>query len=621
MSAATGRGPLAIGAALAPTGSPGSYGSAAAADLAAMAEAGLGAVRLYVSWPAVEPQVGRYDDVALDDLAATVAEAHGLGLAPTVCLFADLGDGRLLDLAWAGRRDLRTDDYVLERASSFAGAVAARLAAEPSLEAWLLADEAFLHGFASSGALERWARLITDAVRERDPDRPLGLGADTESLLVTSGIDARAVADRMSLAAAAATPRALAAMAPGPGLAGAATHCPSFLTRLARKGLPVAADGLLPPAPEHSLPEVAGLVRMRLYGALADGTGSAQLGPWRPSDAARRVPFYRGHGESLAALLDEDGGATPALGAATLVSAVTSVLGAGPLEPLPERVAVLVPAQRYGPGPLGLISARSSLAAFSLATEAHLPVDVIREGEGLEAVSVLIVPSARGLEPETWAAVTAFVAEGGTLVASHGGAEPSEELRALAGVDFTGEAGPRDSLTCRIAQPLVLGDLTSFEAPLRMPSSALLAPGRATVIAADGAGRPLVTVFRSGRGRVYFVSAPLERAIGDLPHDEVPTAAAALVSAVYRAAASSAGAAGPVDCDRRSVRTAVLTSDAGPVLVLVNHAPVPVTATLTWERRVAAVTSAGGARVPVGGLTFRVPIAGHDGVVLRIEES
>lgn len=612
---------LTVGAGLPPTGTPGSYGPQGLGELAVMARAGLGAVRLYVPWAAVEPQVGRYEDDALDDLARTVAESTRLGLAVTVCLFAELGDGRLLDVAWAGRRDPRTDPYMLDRGAALVSAVASRLAGQDGLAAWQLADEGFLAGFPDAAALAAWAATVTEALRDRDPDRPVSLGADTEALLETSGLDAREAADALSLATAAPTARAVAIVAPGPGSAGPGTHLAGFFGRLTGRALPVAADEALPATTDRSVGELAGALRMGLYDALADGVATVWTGPWRVAATPRRVPFFRARGESLTGLLDADGRSTPALGEVTSFTALTAALAGGPLEPARERVAVLLPSSRYGAGPLGTIALRSSLAAFSLARQAHVPVDVLREGDPLDGLAVLVVPSPRALPEETWAAVAAYVTEGGTLVTSHGGAEPPDALRTLVGVEYLGESGPRETLACRIAQPLALGSLSSFEVALRVPASALLAPGRATVIAADGTGRPLVTVFRAGRGRTYFVSAAIERAIGDLPHDEVPTNAGALLSAVYRAAAEAAGAAGPVDCDRRSVRTAVLTSDDGPVLVLVNHAAVRVTTTVTWERRVASITPAGGTAVPVAGTSFRVPLAAHGGAVLAIQEA
>jgi hypothetical protein len=614
----------AAGADLPPSGTAGTYGAHDAADLAAMAAAGFGAVRLFASWKAVEPQVGWYDDSVLDALAGTVSDAAGRGLAPIVCLFAVSGTGEYAGPAWSGRRDPHADPYMVERAAAYAAAVAGRLAPIGRLAAWQLADETFLAGFGDTVALRAWAARMVEVLADGDPGRPVTLGADPEVLADTDGLDARPVVERMSLALAAPSPRQTAMLAPGPGLAGPATHLGGFLGRLARKGLPLVADGLAPGSAALSLDEEAGLVRLGLAEALADGACAAFAGRWRGAREGARVPFERATGERLTALVGPDGAATPALAEVAPFAALARAAEGLDLAPAPERVAVLVPSSRgitVG-GAEALLALRSSLASFVLAREAHLPVDVVREEDGLEGLAVVIVPGARRLADRTWDALGAFVQEGGTLVLSHGGGEITDAFRSLTGVEYLGEAGPQSVLCCRVAQPEILGETTSFEVPLQIGSSAVLAPGRATVMASDAAGRPLVTVRRSGQGRTYLLSAPLERAIGDLPHDEAPTLARRLVASLYRAAAEQAGAAGPVDCDRAAVRTAVLEGPGGIVLVACNHAPAAVTATITWERDIVSLTPlAGGEPALVGGRSFRVRIGPHGVAALRLDRS
>jgi hypothetical protein len=67
------------------------------------------------------------------------------------------------------------------------------------------------------------------------------------------------------------------------------------------------------------------------------------------------------------------------------------------------------------------------------------------------------------------------------------------------------------------------------------------------------------------------------------------------------------------------VETAVLTGTAGRVLIALNHSPAPVVATITWERRVVAVAPLGTTdETAVGGTTFRIQLAGHGAVALRV---
>jgi hypothetical protein len=246
-------------------------------------------------------------------------------------------------------------------------------------------------------------------------------------------------------------------------------------------------------------------------------------------------------------------------------------------------------------------------------------VDVRREVDGFDGLAVAIMPSPRTVQPPTWRALAEFVQGGGTLVMSHGGGEPDPMLRSLAGVEYLGPTGPRATVACRVAQEGSLGMVTSFDAALPVADGALLGPGGATVLAADAHGRPLVTVNRHGQGRVYHLALPLEAALAALPHDEMPSTVAELVRGLYRAAAEHAGATGPADCDRPAVETAVLTGGGGRVLIALNHGPAPVVATITWERRVVAVAPLGTSdETAVGGTSFRIQLAGHGVVALRI---
>lgn len=619
-AAADGAARFAIGADLTPRGSRGAYDAKAGRDLAAMAASSATLVRLFASWPAMEPQVGRYDDDALVALARTVAQAGDLGMRVIVCLFADLGTGDLLDVSWGGRRQ-PGDPYMVERAAGLAGRVALALADEHAMAGWQLGDLAFLSRFDSSDALERWAAAVGDAVRERDPVRPIALGADLETLFQSSGVDAAASADRFSLAVAQRTPTIDARLAPGPGLAGPVTYLTGFLVRLARTGLPVLAEGVGPATADLGVDEGAGLLRLSLYSTLVDRAGAALAGRWRAPAGPERVPMHVSAGERLTGITDPCGTAGAAAHVFSEFARTVAALDAESATLAPEAVAVFLPSDRRNPTPASAARAlRTTLTAFALAKEAHLPVDVRREVDGFEGLAVAIVPSPRTIQPATWRALAEFSQAGGTAVISHGGGEPDPMLRSLAGVEYLGPTGPRATVACRVAQPGSLGAAESFDAELPVAEGALLGLGGATVLAVDANGRPLVTVHRHGQGRIYHLALPLEAALAALPHDETPAAVAGLVRGLYRAAAEHAGATGPADCDRPRVETAVLTGENGRVLLALNHAPTSVVARITWERRVAAVAPLGGTptETPVGGTSFRLPLGPHGVLALRI---
>jgi hypothetical protein len=251
--------------------------------------------------------------------------------------------------------------------------------------------------------------------------------------------------------------------------------------------------------------------------------------------------------------------------------------------------------------------------------EAHVPVSFAHESDDLRGWQMLVVPSAFRLAEETWERLATFVQSGGSLVLSYGGGEMPALVREVFGVEFLGDGGPRETFSCRVAQAGLLGDIASFDLPFSVPNFALLSAGDATVVATDERGGPLLTYHQVGQGRAVFVAVPLERAIAQNDPWATPSPVSAMVRSVYAAVGRSAGCASPVYCDAPEVEIAVLQGESDDVVLLLNHAPEPVTATLSCDRRVASIADVrGGAPVPIGANGFTVPLEGNGTSALRL---
>jgi endo-1,4-beta-mannosidase len=334
-----------------------------------------------------------------------------------------------------------------------------------------------------------------------------------------------------------------------------------------------------------------------------------------------REPYFLDPYETLVGIADVEGEPKPAyaeLGAfvktAARIDLATHAL-------VPERTAIVVPDERYKPLPdlAGLFGPRSCLQAFIAAKRAHLPVAVIGESDAYDDFRVLVVPSAFTLVDETWTRLAAFVQAGGSVVVSYGGGDAPSAACELFGIEFLGDGGPRGMLSCRVAQPDVLGALEGFDEYFDVPNHALLSAGTATVVATDDTGNPLLTVNQVGQGRAVFVAVPVERAIAQGDPWATPASVDRLVREVYGAVARAAGCGAPVACDAADVEVALLQGDADDVLVLVNHAPLGVRANVTVERRVASIADVrGGSPVAVGGGTFGVPLKASGVAAFRL---
>lgn len=591
------------------------------ADLGALADARFALVRLLVSWKVLEPQVGQYDEAALGRLADLVTECASRKQQTIVCFFGDDRHAELTDVAWGRRRDPATDSYLIQREVSLVQKVVGRLAAEQGVFAWQLADEAFVSGFADAETLLAWTKQMRDAVREVDPRRPITLGVDPETLFRATGVDARDAIATCEFGVTHMTAAYRAYAAEGPITSGPATYLDSFLLRAADRGKPVLMDAVGPLSLDNSAAEEAAAIRTALWSGLANGASGAMLRRFRDMQIERREPYFLDPFETLVGVADADGEIKPSFEEAKTFVRSAARVDLKSYEQSPERTAVLLPAERYQPLPnlAGLYDPRACLTAFIGAKQAHIPVTIADEGSDLTQYSVLIVPSVFALEPATWEQLAAFVQAGGALVLSYGGGDAVPGLSELFGVEFLGDGGPREELTCRVAQDGVFGALQSFDAALAVPNYALLSAGTATVVATDAKGSPLLTMNQLGQGRAIYVAVPLERAIAQGDPWATPAPVRVMLREVLGAVARGAGCGAPVMCDAPGVEVALFQGETDDVLVLVNHEPEKVQVGLSSERRIASISDVrGSAPVAVGGTQFATQLGPNGAIALRL---
>jgi hypothetical protein len=93
----------------------------------------------------------------------------------------------------------------------------------------------------------------------------------------------------------------------------------------------------------------------------------------------------------------------------------------------------------------------------------------------------------------------------------------------------------------------------------------------------------------------------------------------AMLREVYGALARDAGCGAPLGCDVPEVEVALLQGRSDDVVILINHAGIAVTATLTADRVVASVVDVGGGEpADVGSTSFAVPLPANGATALRL---
>ena len=590
-------------------------------DFDVFAAARMSLVRVYVSWNLLEPQVGQYDEDVVERLQQLIEAAHTRKMQVIVCFFADDRVSELLDVPWGKKRDPRTDSYLIQREVALVQKIVNRFRSESGVFAWDLANEAFCSGFESAAELDEWVETLRDAVREVDPERPIIISVDPETLYRHTGVDPRRAIDRCEFAVSHATSGYRAYAAEGPLVSGPSTYLDSFLLRAAARDLPVLADDVGVLSLDNSAAEEAAHVRTALFSALINRGAGAILRRYRDLATEKREPYFCDPFELLVGVADADGEAKPTLAQVESFARVAARIDFRRYELLPERTAVLIPAERYEPLPnlASLYDPRACLTAYIAAKRAQVPVAIAREGDALEAYSLLVIPSVFELAEETWEQLAEYVQEGGTVLMSYGGGDAHSATREIFGVEFLGDGGSRDHVTCRIAQPDVLGPLVSFDVTIDTPNFALLGHGGATVVATDAKGSPLITMNQYGQGRAILYAFPVERAVAQGDPWATPEPLKHMMSTVIGSLAGAAGCGAPAECDAPDVEMALFNGEQDDILVLLNHSPEKLTASLTFERDIAAIADVrGGKPSAIGGPTFGVPLEASGVATLRL---
>lgn len=590
-------------------------------DFQAFAEARLSIVRVYVSWKVLEPQVGQYDEEALERFADVLASACEHKLQVIVCFFADDRLAEMLDVPWGKRRDPRTDSYLIQREVALVQKIVNRFRSESAIFAWDLANEAFASSFDSAMAFEAWTAEMREAIREVDPERPITMSVDPETMYRHTGVDPRNGLDDNEFLASHGTAAYRAYAAEGPLTFGPSTYLDSFLLRSAARELPVLMDDVGVFALDNSAAEESAFVRTSLYSAFMNRAAGVMMRRYKDMDTERREPYFRDPFEVLVGLAETSGEPKPAFQEVASFIRVAARIDLRRYQLAQERTAVLIPNERYAPLPnlAGLYDPRACLQAYIAAKEAHIPVTVARESDEFGAYSVIIIPSTFELEAASWERLAEFIQNGGTVVLSYGGGDAHPAIREIFGVEFLGDGGGRERLSCRVAQADVLGSLRSFDSSIEIPNFALLGHGGATVVATDAKGSPLLTLNQLGQGRAIYMAAPVERALAQGDPYAAPAAVTSMLRTVYGAVARAAGCGAPVECDAAQVETALFLGEEDDILLLLNHSAEKVTAGLSLERSVVAIADVrGGTPVAVGDVGFGVPLVANGAAALRL---
>jgi hypothetical protein len=568
-------------------------------DFAAMAQADLNAVRIFVIWRDFEPAQGQLDPVSLDRLADVVGAARETGLHCVISLFTIWMNGERLDPHWRADRSLWRDPLMLDRQEHLAGRIAARLREYDNIAAFDLGDEIANVDPAEAARLTRqdvasWYARIGGAIRAQSPDSLVLQANDASAVFGTTpfAVDNAAALDLIGV-------HAFPLWSPGgieSTLSYKATNLAPFVTRFAAAyGTP-----LLDEIGSYGVDEPTATAYLNAAAAASIAGGAAGLFVWCWTDIVSEAePYSQRPTERAAGLVTADGEHKPRLRALRRIS---RNLGSLAIDRSPAPVAIYLndrlrnQALSYLDD--GNAGPRAVFVADLLLTRAHLG-HVMAAGNAATAASgrtrLVVCPSVEHLTLADLHRIRALAEHGATVYlssGSHSTGYPGEDLAGARVVDFRrGDPGKSAVRWGDQHWPLAWRD------EVGVPSTLEATTGKVLAEYADGS--PALVANPVGLGQILYTNLPFERFL-----DGVGGLDSARGETFYRMLAELAQVRPEVDCPDPETELIIGTVDGSRLAVVVNHAARPIRTVVTTPHR-----------------TVPVVLAAKDWTVVELEEA
>jgi hypothetical protein len=630
------------------------------ADFAKMHDLGFTVVRFDLLWAWFEPEPGRYNEEAFQQLQILVGlgAKYGIYLHPSLFIGGEVGEA-YWDVPWRRGRHPHKDPEMIRLEANLAAELARRFADEPAIIAWDLTDEPpfWIATDVTDAEAMAWTKAITDGIRRFDKRHPIVVGtAGQETSHGPFRADNLTKNDQIGFLSVHPFTIYDPKLFPDAMLSARSTYGPAFQIALARgAGRPAMVHEMGASTAQYSPERIAQYERTSLYSALAAGSMGVDL--WCFTDAAptefEKLPYLRTPQETEWGLVTWERKDKPRGREFRRLAQIVSQVS--PLTPTPADAAIPIPAEWARPhgitelaGKIPYLSTEdtvgsadkaangnewlmgSLLTSFILARRAGLKADFPREYDDWSKRPIVLLPSPltatstpflTHVHTDFYARARRYVEAGGILYASVAADAAVPDMPSLFGARLA-DTNTATDIKIRIVEPfgpLSAGETYAFKVPIpsaRYWGSLLEVPkGNARIVAVDQDGNPAIVVNKLGRGTTVLSAYPLESWLAVTPSAfdaKELRSAPQLVDRLHRAV-RELGPKLPFDISTPEVEATALDPHH---LVLVNHSPDPhhvevhPTAPLTALER---LTPAG--KEPVTSLSL--DLAAWDGAILE----
>jgi endo-1,4-beta-mannosidase len=561
-------------------------------ELEVLSEHGCNVTRSFCFWPDFAPEPERLDEQALEHFSDFLDAHAELGLETIPTFIVGHMSGENWDPPWREGRDLYRDVWLVSQQAWFVGEIVRRFH-QHAVAGWLLSNEMPIYGGpASTEEVTAWARILVQAARAAGATQPISIGDGAWGVEV-SGND---------------NGYSLRSLAPLVDFFGPHSYpmeddqvrqflTPAFACELAGSlGKPVVLEEFGVSSDFAADDHAAAYYRQVLHTSLLAGARGWLAWNNCDFDDLRHQDPYRHHAFELHfGLTDGRGRPKPQLRVLRDFASLVGELAENEWERVAGDAALVVPEHFERVLPFTEPAYRSDiranlLQAYIAAREADLPVDLVRERDGLPGRARLyLVPCGKLITAPGIDRLRELAEAGATIYLSYfAGSTPTQRGPWLSWLDEI--FGVRHRLRYGLVDPIEedevtfkfvddLGEIaegTSLTFRVAGEPSARaylpLDPHGAEVVAVDRHGRPALLRHRLGAGTAVLCTYPLEHMAARSP-DVNPEE----TWRIYSALAAEAGVERAVRVDDPRVLVGLVRSGESETALFVNCAGDPIT--------------------------------------------
>jgi endo-1,4-beta-mannosidase len=554
-------------------------------ELQVLADHGCTVTRSFCYWPDFVPQPETLDEQVLDRFSDFLDAHAELGLETIPTFIVGHMSGENWDPRWRQERDLYRDVWLVGQQAWFVREIAQRFHRH-AVAGWLLSNEMPLYGGrASIAEITAWARILTQAARAGGATQPISIGDGAWGVEVSgedNGYSLRALAPLVDFFGPHSYP-----MEDDPVRQ---VLTPAFACELAGSlGKPVVLEEFGVSSDFAADDHAAAYYRQVLHTSLLAGARGWLAWSNTDFDDLRHQDPYRHHLFELHfGLTNARGRPKPQLRVLGEFAELVRGLSAAGWERVAGDAALVVPEhfERVLPftDPAYRQDLRDNLLqAYVAAREADLPVELVRERDGLSGHARLyLAPCAKLLTSPGLDRLRELAEAGATVYASYfAGSTTTQRGPWLSWLDEI--FGVRHRLRYGLVDPIeddevifqFVDDLGDIPEGTRLtfrvagePSARAflpLEPLGAEVVALDGHGRPALLRHRVGAGSTVLCTYPIEHMAAKTPRVNPED-----TYRIYSALAEAAGVARPVRVEDPRVLVGRIRSGGAETALFVN---------------------------------------------------